>query len=143
VSGHIDPTAIIHPSAQVGEDTNVWAFVQIREGARIGRGCIIGSGAYIGVGVVVGDRCKIENGAMLFAGAVLESGVFVGPQAMLINDRHPRAVNWDGTLKTKDDWLQGVVHVGYGASIGAGAIVFPDVDIEPWATVAAGEVVRK
>jgi acetyltransferase-like isoleucine patch superfamily enzyme len=107
----------------------------------VGSGCIIGTGVFVDESVVVGDNCKLQNGAMLFAGATLADGVFVGPGACLANDRHPRAINLDGSLRSESDWTHGRVDVEYGASIGAGAVVVPDAVVGRWAMVGAGAVV--
>ena len=137
------PTADIDPSATIGEGTRVWHLAQIREGAAIGRDCVIGRGAYIGAGVRVGDGCKIQNHALVYEPAGLGSGVFVGPAAVLTNDRHPRAVNPDGSSKGAGDWTRVGVDVGRGASIGARAVCVAPVSIGPWAMVAAGAVVTR
>jgi UDP-2-acetamido-3-amino-2,3-dideoxy-glucuronate N-acetyltransferase len=137
----IHPTAEVSPDAQVGEGTRIWHQAQVREGARIGRLCILGKGVYVDKDVVVGDRCKIENRASLFHGVTLEAGVFVGPHAVLANDRFPRAVNPDGSLKSDADWECGPIQVREGASIGAGAVVMPGVTVGAWAMVGAGAIV--
>jgi UDP-2-acetamido-3-amino-2,3-dideoxy-glucuronate N-acetyltransferase len=113
----------------------------VREGVVVGRECIVGKDVYIDAGVRVGDRVKIQNGALVYHGATLEDGVFIGPRAVLANDRYPRAITPDGRLKGDADWAVGAVLVRYGASIGAGAVVLPGVTIGRWAMVAAGAVV--
>ena len=137
----IHPTADVSPEATVGEGAKVWHEAQVREGARIGRECIIGKGVYVDKGVVIGDRCKIQNRASIFHGVTLQDGVFVGPHAVFANDRFPRAITPDGTLKSDDDWEEGAVLVAHGASIGAAAVVLPGVTIGAWALIAAGAVV--
>lgn len=137
----IHSTAEISPKAQIGAGTRIWHFVQIREGASIGQNCIIGKDAYVDFNVSIGNNVKIQNGALIYHGATLEDGVFIGPQACLTNDRLPRAITPDGRLKATDDWDVGPTRVKYGASIGAGAIVLPNVTIGRFALVAAGAVV--
>ena len=61
--------------------------------------------------------------------------------ALLTNDKMPRAINPDGTLKSADDWDVGEILVRRGASLGAGCIVLPGVVIGEFAMVAAGAVV--
>ncbi len=139
----IHPTADVSPRARVGRWTRVWHHAQIREGAVVGQECIVGKGVYIDFDVVVGDRVKIQNGAMLYHGATVESGVFIGPQACLTNDRVPRAITPGGSLQTAEDWTVGRILIRYGASIGAGAIVLPDVTVGRFAMVAAGAVVSR
>lgn len=138
---YIHPTADVSDGARIGEGTKIWHEAQVREGARIGRNCILGKGAYVDKGVVIGDQCKIQNRASVFHGVTLGDGVFVGPHAVFANDRFPRAINPDGTLKGDDDWEESPIVVNDGASIGAGAIILPGVTIGAWALIAAGAVV--
>lgn len=137
----IHPTAEVSEQASIGPGTRVWHQAQVREGAVVGADCVLGKGVYVDRDVRIGDRAKLENGAQVFRGAILEDGVFVGPQAVLANDRYPRSVTPDGRLKGESDWTEGRVLVRSGASIGAGAVVVPDATIGRWAMVAAGAVV--
>ncbi len=139
----IHPTAEVSPRARIGEGTKIWRNVQIREGATLGRECIVGQGAYVDFDVHIGHRVKIQNGASIFHGATIEDGVFIGPHAVLTNDRRPRAITPDGALKSDADWQVGHIVVKYGASVGAGAVVLPDVTIGRFALVGAGAVVTR
>jgi UDP-2-acetamido-3-amino-2,3-dideoxy-glucuronate N-acetyltransferase len=133
----IHPTAEVSPHAELGEGTRVWSNVQIRERARIGRNCIIGRNSYIEFDVTVGDNVKIQNNASLYHGVTVDDGVFIGPHVIFTNDKLPRAINPDGSLKSADDWTVGKTHVQYGAAIGAG------ITIGPWAMVGSGAVVTR
>lgn len=137
----IHPTAEVSDSSVIGPGTSIWNQCQIREGARIGKKCILGKDAYVDFDVQIGDHVKIQNGALIYHGTTLESGVFVGPGAIFTNDKWPRAINPDGSLKGADDWTVGKIVVQYGASIGAGAVILPDVNIGRYALVGAGAVV--
>ena len=137
----IHPTAEVSADARIGIGTRVWHHAQVREGAVVGENCTLGKGVYIDREVRIGDSVKLQNGAQLFRGSTLEDGVFVGPLAVLANDRYPRAVTPDGRLKGDADWPAGKVVVRHGASIGAGAVVVPDATIGRWAMVGAGAVV--
>jgi acetyltransferase-like isoleucine patch superfamily enzyme len=139
----IHPTADVSPAAQIGDGTQIWHQAQVREGASIGRRCIVGKGAYVDFGVRIGDHCKLQNNAFIYHGATLDDGVFIGPGAILTNDRQPRAINPDGSLKGNDDWQVGPIHIGYGASIGAGCILLPDITVGRFAMTAAGAVVTR
>ena len=140
---NIDPSAEIHDSVFIPSSTRVWGNSQIREGAKIGENCIIGRNVYIGAGVVIGNNCKIQNNALVYEPAVLEDGVFIGPAAILTNDKHPKAVNEDGSIKTTKDWNSQGVKIRSGAAIGAGAICVAPVEIGPDATVGAVSVVTR
>ena len=137
----ISDDAQVAGDVTIGDGTQVWNLVQIREGACIGVECVIGRGAYIGIGVRLGDRCKIQNNALVYDPAVIGDGVFIGPGAILTNDRLPRAISPTGELKRADDWDPVGVTVETGASIGAGAVCVAPVRIGAWAMVAAGSVV--
>jgi UDP-2-acetamido-3-amino-2,3-dideoxy-glucuronate N-acetyltransferase len=136
-TAEIEEGAIVHPSAKV------WHYAHIRKGAEIGANTIIGRGVFIDAGVIIGANCKVQNYACIYHGAVVEDSAFLGPRVIITNDKHPRAVNEDGSLKTDDDWHCGQVLIGEGASLGAGVIVLPDVIVGPGTMVGAGAVVSK
>jgi acetyltransferase-like isoleucine patch superfamily enzyme len=139
----VHPTAEVSDRAQIGDGTQIWHQAQVRERARLGCHCILGKGVYVDFDVQIGDHCKLQNGASIYHGATLEDGVFVGPGVILTNDRLPRAINPDGSLKTDADWAVGRILVKRGASLGAGSIVLPDVTIGSFALVGAGAVVTR
>jgi UDP-2-acetamido-3-amino-2,3-dideoxy-glucuronate N-acetyltransferase len=139
----IHEQALVEEGATIGDGTQVWSGAHVRSGAVIGRDCRLGDGVFVDAGVTVGDRCKLVNGAMLFAGTVLGDGVFVGPGAIVTNDRHPRAIRPDGSVKGQGDWELSGVTVDAGASIGAGAVLVAGVRVGAWALVGAGAVVSR
>jgi UDP-2-acetamido-3-amino-2,3-dideoxy-glucuronate N-acetyltransferase len=146
-SPRIDPSARVHPTAEIedgvsiGANTAVWHRAQVRTGARIGRDGVIGRDVFVDEGVTIGDRVKIQNRALVYHGVTLADGVFIGPAAILTNDRRPRAENVAGDLAASSDWLTSPITVGRGASVGAGAIVVAGCDIGAYAMVGAGSVV--
>ena len=107
----------------------------------VGKNCIVGRGAYIGSRVRVGDNVKIQNYALVYEPAVVGDGVFIGPAAVFTNDRFPRSVNPDGSLKSGQDWEPVGVTVLEGASIGARSVCVAPVTVGRWALVAAGAIV--
>ncbi len=136
-------TAIISKGAKIGKNTKIWHFSQIREGAVIGDNCIIGKNVYIDKDVKIGSNVKIQNNALVYHGSTIEDGVFIGPNVCLTNDKNPRAINEDGTLKSDSDWEEGKILVKRGASIGASSVILPNVTIGQFAMVGAGSVVTK
>ena len=137
----IDRTAVVSPSAQIGDRTRIWGLAQVREGARVGAGCTIGRNVYVGAGVLVGDNVKVQNLAQLYEPAVVEDGAFIGPAVVLTNDEFPRAVGPDGTRKDASGWTPVGVTVRAGASVGARAVCVAPVTIGRWALVGAGATV--
>jgi UDP-2-acetamido-3-amino-2,3-dideoxy-glucuronate N-acetyltransferase len=140
---HVHPTAEVSDLAQLGPGTRVWHHAQVRERARIGCNCILGKGVYVDFDVTIGDNCKLQNGVFVYHPASVEDGVFLGPGVIITNDRLPRAVNPDLTLKSDADWELSPVSIGQGASIGAGSVVLPGVRVGCWALVGAGSVVTR
>ena len=139
----IHPSAEVSPHADVGAGSSIWHQAQVREGARLGRNCIVGKGAYIDFRVWIGDNVKIQNRASVYHGVTIEDGVFIGPHVCLTNDKLPRAVNPDGSLKTDANWDVGPILVRQGAAIGAQSVVLPGVTIGRWAMIGAGSVVTR
>lgn len=140
---YVHPSAQIEDNVVIGTGSRVWANVQIRSGARIGRECSLGRNSFVDLDVVVGDCVKVQNNASLYEGVTLEDGVFVGPNVIFTNDRVPRAVNPDGRLKASGDWELWRTTVRRGASLGAGAVVLTCAEIGPWAMVGSGTVVTR
>lgn len=140
---YIHPSATVEEGAQIGEGTRIWHLVQVRPGAKIGTECIIGRGVFIDSGVVIGNRVKIQNYVSVYHGVTVEDGVFIGPHAVFTNDKIPRAINADGTLKAADDWVVSPTLVRYGASIGTNAVLVCGITVGRWAMVGAGAVVTK
>jgi UDP-2-acetamido-3-amino-2,3-dideoxy-glucuronate N-acetyltransferase len=145
----IDPSARIHPTADVeqgariGPGCRIWHYAQVRRGAVLGANCVVGKNAFVDFDVPVGENCKIQNNALVYHGASLGRGVFIGPAAVITNDHNPRAVSPDGSPLGADDWQLGAVRIDDGASIGAGAILIAGVSIGGWALVGAGAVVTR
>jgi len=139
----IHPTADVSPEADIGEGTFIWHQVQVRPGASIGRGCIVGKGSYIDSEVQIGDNVKIQNYVSVYHGVTLQDGVFVGPHVCFTNDKRPRAINPDGSLKAADDWMLSKTIVQKGAAIGANSTIVCGVTIGRWTMVGAGSLVSR
>ncbi|MED5579995.1 MAG: acyltransferase [Nitrospinota bacterium] len=139
----IHDSAEIHSDSRLGSNCYIWHFVHIREDVIVGSDCVFGRGVYIGPGVEVGNAVKIQNYALIYQPAVIEDFVFVGPGAIITNDRFPRSTNEHGSLKDEDDWNIEGVRLQKGSSIGAQAIILAGVDVGAWAMVGAGALVSK
>ncbi len=139
----IHATADVAADAVIGPGTSIWNHAQVRERARVGAECIIGKNVYIDADVVIGDRCKVQNNVSLYHGVTVEDGVFIGPHVCFTNDRLPRAINPDGSLKSDADWEVGPILVRHGAALGANSTILPGVTIGAWAMVGSGSVVTR
>jgi UDP-2-acetamido-3-amino-2,3-dideoxy-glucuronate N-acetyltransferase len=139
----IHPSAEVSPQAVIGPGAKIWHQAQVREDAHIGPNCIISKGVYVDFGVSIGANSKLQNGVCVYHGATVENGVFLGPGVILTNDKLPRAINPDGSLKSDTDWQVSPIHIKRGASIGAGSVVMPNVTIGEFAMIGAGAVVTR
>ena len=118
-------------SPYIGDNTKVWHFCHICQGARIGSDCVLGQNCYVGSGAVIGDRVHIQNNVSVYDRVTLEDDVFVGPSVVFTNDMYPPSGS--------DNWLPTLVK--RGASIGANATILPGVTIGENARIGAGSVV--
>lgn len=143
MAARVHPSSVVSDKAEIGDGTQIWMFCQIREDVRIGKGCILGKGIYVDPGVTIGDNVKIQNNASIYTGVTIEDGVFVGPHVCFTNDKIPRAVNPDMSLKSADDWHVTPTLVKAGAALGANSTIVCGVTVGRWAMVASGSVVTK
>ena len=143
MSIRIHPTADVASSVEIGEGTSIWHQTQVRERVHIGRNCILAKGVYVDEDVQIGSNVKIQNYVSVYRGVTLEDGVFCGPHCVFTNDKRPRAVNPDGSLKSAEDWTVACTLVREGAAIGANAVVVCGVTVGRWAMIGSGSVVTR
>ena len=101
----IHPSAIVSPSAKIGEGTVVMAGAIINSDAVIGKHCIINTGASVDHECVVGDYCHIAPHATLCGQVHVDEGSMVGVGACVIPCKN----------------------IGSWCTIGAGAAVVKDI----------------
>ncbi|MDC0737249.1 UDP-3-O-(3-hydroxymyristoyl)glucosamine N-acyltransferase [Cognatishimia sp. SS12] len=63
----IHPSAIIDPTAEIGENVSIGAFTVIEARAKIGDNAVIGPQCYIGVDVTLGARATLRDHVSLLA----------------------------------------------------------------------------
>ena len=112
-------------NCSVDDNSKIGAFVEIQNGASIGKNCKISSHTFICEGVHIEDNC------------------FIGHGVMFTNDLFPRATNPDGSPQTVADWSLVETFVKKGASIGSNATILCGITIGRNALVGAGAVVTK
>ena len=88
---NIHPTAIIDYGAEIGKDTNVWHWVHICSGAKIGKKCSFGQNVFISNEVKIGDNVKVQNNVSIYEGVEIEDDVFLGPSMVFTNVTNPRS----------------------------------------------------
>lgn len=137
-SYYVHESSIIDNDVKIGNNTKIWHFCHVQNGAVIGENCTIGQNVYIGKNVKIGNNVKIQNNVSVYEGVSIEDNVFIGPSVVFTNDPFPRSVHADGNeVKYKE------THIEFGASIGANATVVCGHTVGKYALVAAGAVVTK
>lgn len=131
---------MIHPtsdvkSLKIGDETTIWQYCVILEGAVIGRHCNINAYVFIENQVAIGDRVTIKSGVQLWDGIKIGDDVFIGPNVTFTNDPAPRSKKYPTQFP--------VTIVEKGATIGANATILPGLSIGEYAMVGAGAVVTK
>lgn len=117
----IHPTAVVSPSAKIGEGTVVMAGAVINADAVIGKHCIINTGASVDHECVVGDYCHIAPGVNISGDTHIDEGTWIGVGSCVI---------------------QGL-HIGKNCYIGAGSVVIKDIPNNVLAFGSPCKVVRK
>jgi UDP-3-O-[3-hydroxymyristoyl] glucosamine N-acyltransferase len=123
----IHATAVVSPSAKIGEQVAIEAHAVVGERVVIGKGTRIGAGACIGEGVVVGADCRIFPNVTIYPGTRLGERVIVHAGAVLGSDGFgfvpdPATGRYEkfpqvGTLVIGDD-----VEIGANTTIDRGAL---------------------
>jgi UDP-3-O-[3-hydroxymyristoyl] glucosamine N-acyltransferase len=123
----IHPTAVIHPSTDIGEDSSVDARAVVQEDVAIGDRSSIAAGCVIGESVTIGEDCKIYANVTVYPGTQIGDRVIVHAGAVLGSDgfgyvRDDGAKKYEkfpqiGKLVIEDD-----VEIGANATIDRGAL---------------------
>ena len=113
----IHPSAIVSPSAQIGEGTVIMAGAVINADAKIGKHCIINTGATVDHDCVIEDFCHIAPGAHISGGTHIGEGTWIGVGTSVIQ----------------------YLNIGKNCMIGAGSVVVRDI---PYDVTAYGNPCR-
>ena len=127
---------------KLGKNVRIYNFVNIY-GCEVGDNTKIGSYVEIRENVRIGKNCKIQAFAFLPQGVVLEDDVFIGPHACFVNDKIPRATVKGKLKEVGRNWKPQTTIVKKGASIGANATILGGITIGKNSIVGAGSVVTK
>lgn len=119
----------------IGEETTIWQFCVILQGAKIGKNCNINCNVFIENDVTIGDHVTVKPGVQIWDGVTLEDHVFIGPNVTFTNDLFPRSKQYPLEFST--------TLVKKGASIGANATIIAGNTIGENALIGAGSVVTK
>lgn len=122
---------IIYDDVVAGEGFQTGHHALIRENTVIGCNVLVGTQAVIDGYTRIGDDVSIQTGVYIPQETDIYDSVFLGPNAVLLNDPYPVRV---------DESLEGPT-VEDNVSVGANATILPSVTIGEGSFVAAGAVV--
>ena len=80
----IHPSAVVDPSAQLGDRVSIQPLAVIEAGAQIGDDTIIGAGSYVGHETIIGSACHIyphvtiRERSRIGSRVIIHSGVVIG-----------------------------------------------------------------
>ncbi|MDW8062238.1 MAG: DapH/DapD/GlmU-related protein [Nitrososphaerota archaeon] len=123
--------SVIYEGVTMSDEVEIGHDTLIREFVSIGCSTRIGSHTVIDGYVEIGEKVSIQTGCYIPPGTVIEDGVFLGPYAVVLNDKYPPSGKLIGAK------------IRRGAIIGAGAMILPGVVIGEGAVVAAGSLVTR
>lgn len=123
----------IYSDVSIGDEVSLGHNVMIREKVRIGNGSMIGTGVAIDGSCEIGERVSIQTGVYISTNCRIEDSVFLGPHALLTNDKYV------GQKKTR---LVGPT-IRRGASIGANSLLMPSIEIGEGSVIGAQSLVTR
>ena len=132
----------IADDVEIGKDVKIFNFVNLY-GCKIDDGTKLGTFVEVQKGATIGKNCKISSHTFICEGVHIGDGCFVGHGVLFINDKHPRAVNPDGSMQNDEDWELLETFIEDNVSIGSGAVIMGGLRIGKGAMIGAGAVVTK
>ena len=107
----VHPSAVIDPSAVIGEGCGIGPYVVVEKGARVGARTVICAGCYVGQKTVIGEHCLIYPNVTLRENitignkVIIHSGTVVGADGfgyIPVNGVHVKIPQM-GTVVIEDD----------------------------------------
>ena len=117
----IDPSAIIHEGAKVGENSHIGPGVIIEEGAEVGGNSEIRAGAYVGKGVQIGEGCILFSGVQILDNCVLGKDCSIQSNSVIGSEGFGFAPKDDGSY-SKIPQIGNVI-IEDNCDIGAGCTI--------------------
>jgi UDP-3-O-[3-hydroxymyristoyl] glucosamine N-acyltransferase len=107
----IHSSAVVDPSAQLGERVSIQPHAVIEAGARIGDATIVGAGSYIGYETMIGSACliyprvTIRERSRIGSRVIIHSGAVIGADGFGFEmiDGHQQKIQQLGIVQIDDD----------------------------------------
>jgi acetyltransferase-like isoleucine patch superfamily enzyme len=130
----IRANTVIYCKVRIGKSFQTGHNAVIRENTSIGDSVSIGTNVVIEGNTRIGNNVNIQSNVFIPIGTAIEDFVFIGPNAVLTNDKYPPF--------RKGNELKGPI-LKRGVSVGASAIILPGVEVGEGSMVAAGALVTR
>jgi acetyltransferase-like isoleucine patch superfamily enzyme len=122
---------VVYSGAEIGDDFACGHHVTIREGTRIGEGVRVGTLCDLQGDLSIGRYARLHSNVFVPQKSTIEEFAWLFPYVVLTNDPHPPS----------DSCTVGPT-IRRFAVIGAGAMIFPGVNVGEGAVVGAMALVR-
>ena len=120
----VHPTAVVDPSAKLGEGVHVGAFTVVEKGAELGDGAVIEAQVFIGEGCRVGARTHIYPQVTLREGTVVGCDCIIHCGVRLGGDGYGFTTEMVGGIPKIEKIPQlGIVEIGDGVEIGSNTTI--------------------
>ena len=124
---------VVYRGSTFGDGFQTGHGVLVRELTTAGNAVSIGSHSIVEHHVTIGDGVRIHGNCFVPEFSVLDAGAWLGPGVIVTNARYPNRRDTKANLEG--------VHIGAGATIGAGVVLLPGVSVGAGALIGAGAVV--
>lgn len=132
----IEKTAIIEVGAFIGENCYIGHYTIIRPGVVIGDYSEVRAHCFIAAKAQIGKGTNIYQFSNICRDTVIEDNVFIGPGVIMTNTKKI------AFGRDYNDICQAPI-IEYGARIGGGCIICPNVRIGSNSSIGAGSVITK
>jgi UDP-3-O-[3-hydroxymyristoyl] glucosamine N-acyltransferase len=128
--------AVVYRGATVGQKCLLADFAFVRDNTQIGDYVIIGTQVIVENRVKIGSYAKVQSGAYITAATTIEDRAFIAPCVITTND------NFMGRTQERFKTWGGPT-IRYGARVGAGVTLLPNVEVGKESFIAAGSIVTR
>ncbi|MBQ6136015.1 MAG: UDP-3-O-(3-hydroxymyristoyl)glucosamine N-acyltransferase [Kiritimatiellae bacterium] len=121
----VHPTAVVDPSAKIGEGVHIGPWTVVEKGAEIGAGAVVEAQVFVGEGCRIGANTHIypqmtlREGTIVGADCIIHCGVRLGGDGYGFNNGRRE----DGSVYIEKIPQLGIVEVGDGVEIGSNTTI--------------------
>lgn len=120
----VSAQAMIHESAEVGEDVSIGAFAVLQAGVKVGKGCQIQEQVFLGENVQLGEGVILYPGVKIYANSQIGDRVIIHANSVVGSDGF-------GFVPQADGHYEKIAHVG-------NVVIEEDVEIGANTTIDRG-----